>query len=642
MGHVFCIEPSLLELQQAPQAISKRKRARDVLRDLTCAGDAADGTTYSLRDVQIEGKLDLRNFTVEVAVDIQRCEFLDEVDLSHCEFKQVVNFTGCTFNKDFCSEDKVQAHTIFKKDLICDGVLFKGNVNLSGAHVEGDMHFSRATLEDNAICKITAFRGKVNFVGLKCGGGVFRGTRFEYTDEDSDEGDSASDGYAVAFSRSSFEGPLECQEAVFNAPVSFNSTKCARSAFFTKTRFEGIQRNSNNYAAHFTAACFSQQAVFSSTRFRGSVSFNSIMCEGAAFFTDANFEGQNLNMRFASFGENLTFEGATFAANSVETDSDFRHLNVKGDLSFERAYCDSVLKLGHARIGRKLRLGGSCFKNRVEFYHATIEIIEILDVYDTHFPIEARVTQYRDHLRPVVENRKTLQYLAQNKCKQCQVTWQSIVDGLYPFRSGDVNVAHIAFHRFQGGPNRRLEKDFASRFAREQHVTEFSRAPHLQLERYYSSVGDDAEAKRMYYRGRSELRENALNKLGRTQWSRRTRWIDWWIKCFTGYGVHTWLLLIWIIGFLVVGTVIFWPNDTLDPVSKDINAQLGWSTFREHLLDRGSYSLDLFLPIVNLHVDEKWQPHEPWRQFYAIFHSMVGWVLVPLLLASLSGIIRRE
>ena len=62
----------------------------------------------------------------------------------------------------------------------------------------------------------------------------------------------------------------------------------------------------------------------------------------------------------------------------------------------------------------------------------------------------------------------------------------------------------------------------------------------------------------------------------------------------------------------------------------------------QHLFNRASYSLDLFLPVVNLHIDENWRPVGLWREIYAVFHSMVGWVLVPLLLASLAGIVRRE
>ena len=66
------------------------------------------------------------------------------------------------------------------------------------------------------------------------------------------------------------------------------------------------------------------------------------------------------------------------------------------------------------------------------------------------------------------------------------------------------------------------------------------------------------------------------------------------------------------------------------------------SSLGQHLYERSIYSLDLFLPVVNLHVDEKWQLNGLGREICAVIHSIVGWILVPLLLASLSGIIRQD
>jgi hypothetical protein len=56
-----------------------------------------------------------------------------------------------------------------------------------------------------------------------------------------------------------------------------------------------------------------------------------------------------------------------------------------------------------------------------------------------------------------------------------------------------------------------------------------------------------------------------------------------------------------------------------------------------------AYSLDQFLPLVNLHVDEKWEPYpdDPWTQAYSVLHAVVGWLVVPLLIAALAGIIKR-
>src|SRR5215210_6484121 len=90
----------------------------------------------------------------------------------------------------------------------------------------------------------------------------------------------------------------------------------------------------------------------------------------------------------------------------------------------------------------------------------------------------------------------------------------------------------------------------------------------------------------MHYTGRNKLRENALRKGPRaTNWGRFTRWGDWWIKWLTGYGVRTWLLLIYILVFLSVGTGVFWKADALLPVSaQEQGAPNGAQVGETHLL----------------------------------------------------------
>ncbi|HUI25185.1 MAG TPA: hypothetical protein VL403_03800 [Candidatus Kryptonia bacterium] len=54
------------------------------------------------------------------------------------------------------------------------------------------------------------------------------------------------------------------------------------------------------------------------------------------------------------------------------------------------------------------------------------------------------------------------------------------------------------------------------------------------------------------------------------------------------------------------------------------------------------YSLDLFLPFVNLYAKDEWRPTKG-RRFAAHYmrvHTLAGWILVPLGLAALSGIVK--
>ena len=88
-----------------------------------------------------------------------------------------------------------------------------------------------------------------------------------------------------------------------------------------------------------------------------------------------------------------------------------------------------------------------------------------------------------------------------------------------------------------------------------------------------------------------------------------------------------------------IGTYIstHMPEQALDATKGSVDPQ----PWYDELPYRAAYSLDLFLPLVNLHIDENWQPHGPVLQLYAILHATVGWLVVPLLLAALAGVMRR-
>ena len=54
------------------------------------------------------------------------------------------------------------------------------------------------------------------------------------------------------------------------------------------------------------------------------------------------------------------------------------------------------------------------------------------------------------------------------------------------------------------------------------------------------------------------------------------------------------------------------------------------------------YSLDLFLPFIDLQAAGVWMPRQDsWlRRHYARVHTILGWVLIPIGLAAITGIIK--
>jgi hypothetical protein len=198
-----------------------------------------------------------------------------------------------------------------------------------------------------------------------------------------------------------------------------------------------------------------------------------------------------------------------------------------------------------------------------------------------------------------------------------------------------------------------------------------TRDPYLQLEKYYRSIGDEVQAKTIYFRGRCHLRESVKYRNKQTKpagwgdWLRAkpTSWGDWGLKWLTGYGVKTWRLLVPIIAMLLLGIAVFWPGNAMKAVenkpstssqilSQDTTSSTqsgteqssrgaGAKNQKPRSFDRVAYDLDLFLPL-DLGAADKWVPVTQWREIYIVFHSLAGWLLIPLLVASLAGIIRRQ
>ena len=54
------------------------------------------------------------------------------------------------------------------------------------------------------------------------------------------------------------------------------------------------------------------------------------------------------------------------------------------------------------------------------------------------------------------------------------------------------------------------------------------------------------------------------------------------------------------------------------------------------------YSLDVFLPFVELRIANVWtpNPNRPFALFYRYVQTLLGWILVPIGLAAFAGIIQ--
>jgi hypothetical protein len=82
-----------------------------------------------------------------------------------------------------------------------------------------------------------------------------------------------------------------------------------------------------------------------------------------------------------------------------------------------------------------------------------------------------------------------------------------------------------------------------------------------------------------------------------------------------------------------LGTVIFWRRRDMElQDSKSCRA----------IYNPFWYSLDLLTPIIDMDAARVWMPRENWwfGRNYARLHRILGWILVPIGLAAITGIIK--
>lgn len=103
-----------------------------------------------------------------------------------------------------------------------------------------------------------------------------------------------------------------------------------------------------------------------------------------------------------------------------------------------------------------------------------------------------------------------------------------------------------------------------------------------------------------------------------------------------GYGrepqrAFYWSALVVVFGWLVV----FRRREDVDP--RDIKD-------RDKPYDAFWYSLDLFLPIATLEAADIWIPRQSSkvRRYYASVHSVLGWILIPIGLAAITGLVSSK
>ena len=144
-----------------------------------------------------------------------------------------------------------------------------------------------------------------------------------------------------------------------------------------------------------------------------------------------------------------------------------------------------------------------------------------------------------------------------------------------------------------------------------------------QLEDYYRLHGLPEPADTVFIQRKQAERS-------RLSWS--TKWFSFLEDYTVGYGRRPERALYWSLGFVLLGALIFREADMVseDPRSRHLTYNSFW------------YSLDLLTPLIDLDAAKVWVPSKNcgFKRNYARFHRIIGWILVPIGIAAITGIIK--
>ena len=572
--------------KQFPDEIG-RKLSAHFLEDLLTA--ALPGVKLHRNGVQIIGAIIdepivLKNAHISCEVGLQNCQFRSSVAFVRANLAGTVSFDESTFKAkaDF-STMKVGSDASFQK------AIFEEAVNFDGANIGVNFVADEAEFKNK--------RAEISFSGMTVGnrasfeGTVFEGpTNFEAADIGSnfeaDEAQFKNKTAAITFREMTVRRIARFTGAVFEGPLDFDGVDIGLALVANDAKFQNENPGSDFYSmkvgntAYFTAAIFD-----------GPVNFRAADIGSCFEASGAHFRSKKEVWFPVKWGGVGLFERATFAGPVSFADSSFLDLMI-GDLKGSATPVPR-LDLSRGSIKRQLR----------------IQKISIQDFVAESLHVEGPA----DLTEITVEHSADLRYGDFSTLDLSRSIWPRDAQA---FQMQGMNYKYVERAQSEPESHEALLKLVGQ--------SAYSADVYGNLEAFFLRRGYRGDADRVFIEGkRRERKENlhGLPSLG-----------SWLLDWLVGYGRCPWQAGIPCAFFVALGCFLFSPK-RMEPQKLDDAPRV---------YNRFWYSLGLFLPFVDLQADRVWKPkpHQTFLRNYVRVHALLGWILIPIVLAALTGLIK--
>jgi uncharacterized protein YjbI with pentapeptide repeats len=518
--------------------------------------------------------------TIDEPVDLENTQIPCEAWLEHCQFNASATFDGASFTGAISFDNSA-----FKAEASFNGMKVGSVASFNDAVFQGPVDFVVADIVSEFHMDGAKFKAEASFNGMKVGGvALFNDAVFEGP---------------VHFVGADIVSLFDMDGAKFQnkeKTVDFNTMKIGGAALFNDAVFEGpVVFDLANIASNFVA----DEAQFQNKE--QGISFNSMKVGHTASFEDAMFEGPVV-FGLANIAGGFVAAGAKF--QNKENKAIFSGMKVGDFAFFDEAVFEGPVDFISADIAGQFRAIGAKFRSEANF--------NSMKVGGAAFFNDAVFERWVD-----------LSY--------ADFVALSLVNTVWPKIAGQFHMQGMSYKYIRAV--REDEPKSHKELLKLADQSAYTADVYSNLEEFFKRQGYRADADRAFIAGKCRERKQYFHS---DDWF---RWLgSWTLYLLVGYGRRPWQAGISCAVLVALGCILFSPAkmELQDPKELQKPEEM------RHQYNRFWYSLGLFLPVVDLKSSELWKPMKkhPFLRNYVRVHILLGWILIPLVLAALTGLIK--
>lgn len=533
----------------------------------------------------------------EYAANFNDMNIGKDFDFRSANFNGKANFSQSVINEHMNANDTVFGNSnenisfenlFVGETFFLNRAVFNGPASFKDAHV--GKHFVANEIKfDNPDASVGF---DMMYVGMSTylnsavfNGGVsfnrFKGENFF----SADDAQFNNTEHTADFIRMEVNDFISMNRSVFNSPVDFRQVVVNADFNLIGSKFNGSEKE-----AMFQDMIIGKNLNFSESVLKSKVDLGQTRVGNSILFKKAVIGGP-IDLRYVRIGQNLEATDAQF--NDIEEGAYFENMEVMDNVLINQA------KFAGPADFNYIHVGGSIIANDSQFYKpANFSNMAI----GKHVFINRSV--FADSVNFTSTSLKG--FLANNTT--------------FPQDSGMIDVRGLTYTELD-------VKDAVSggRFIFLLNQSYYSGRAYKALEDYYRLEGFPSYADEIYIN--YKFRETT-DGLTFTSW-------QWWWNIFLGgfiiFGKGPELALIWFVLIVGFGYLMFRKKEKM---AAKIETDKPYKPFL--------YSLDLFLPIINLGFANVWSPKPENRitKIYAVVHRYLGLILIPIAILAFLGIIK--